>query len=102
MLEIDSDNNNKNIHDAAEAVTEVSECNHGTFHDVTPTVFQTDSQYWNQWFHSGKAYLHTGPPVFTDINNDHILDYFNPMHWQPSIDGIRLLFALCVYVPGTT
>ncbi len=60
-------------------------CPHGTFKDVTAKVFgrRDSSDYWYEWLHSGKSYLHTGAPIFTDVNGDGIMDYFNPMHGQP-------------------
>jgi len=55
-------------------------CTIAYFEDITQQKFVTFSDYFYQWKHSGKPYPHEGSPLFVDINNDGILDYFNSMH----------------------
>lgn len=55
-----------------------------TFKDETNEVFRYDSEFWGKWKHSNKPYFHSGPPVFVDMNDDNLLDFFNPMHGHPS------------------
>jgi len=47
---------------------------------MTQQKFDTFSDYFYKWKHSGKPYPHEGSPLFVDFNNDGLLDYFNSMH----------------------
>jgi len=59
-------------------------CHLAYFEDVTREMFSLDSDYFNQWTHSGKPYSHESAPSMIDIDGDNILDYFSPMHGHPS------------------
>lgn len=67
------------------------------FIDVTEQMFSLDSEYFNQWTHSGKPYIHESAPTMIDIDGDDILDYFNSMHAHPlrlDVDNKRMELAL--------
>jgi len=78
-------------------------CELGTFVDVTSTLFQKEDTYWHQWLHSGRPYLHWGTPVFVDLNDDGILDYFNSMHahYYSVKDGFNKRMELGESVPNS-
>ena len=66
-----------------------------TFEDKTQSILSTNETFWNQWWHSGKPYPHTGLPVFVDFNDDGWLDYFNPMHLDNKlVDSLEKRFEL--------
>lgn len=58
-------------------------CKLAYFKDVTQQMFSLDSEYFNQWTHSGKPYFHESAPSMIDIDGDNVLDYFNSMHGHP-------------------
>ena len=74
-------------------------CNVVTFQDKTSTVFSTNSNYWNQWKHSGKPYFHEGAPTFIDIDGDGVLDYFNSMHGHRGMFHERMELGLGTPIP---
>lgn len=55
-------------------------CPLATFFDITDFMFPRTDKYWYQWKHSGMPYQHQISPLFTDLNGDGVLDYFNSMH----------------------
>ena len=64
-----------------------SSCSVATFEDVTALKFPKADPYWHQWRHVGRPYLHEGYPLFIDINDDGVLDYFSSMHGHPIDDS---------------
>lgn len=77
-------------------------CTVTTFQDRTEVLFSTSKTYWDQWNHSGRPYFHEGAPVFIDIDNDGVLDYFNSMHGHKSNTfKNRMELGIGVSVNGT-
>ena len=53
------------------------------FTDRTKAAFETYGDYWNQPKHSGYVYSYFIGPLFTDLNDDGVLDYISTMHGHP-------------------
>eukprot|EP00559_Dactyliosolen_fragilissimus_P002086 CAMPEP_0184871804 /NCGR_PEP_ID=MMETSP0580-20130426/40926_1 /TAXON_ID=1118495 /ORGANISM="Dactyliosolen fragilissimus" /LENGTH=612 /DNA_ID=CAMNT_0027374515 /DNA_START=44 /DNA_END=1879 /DNA_ORIENTATION=- len=62
-------------------------CSIVQFKDVTQWKFRKNDSYWYKWKHSGKPYANEGAPLFVDLNDDGILDYFNSMHGHGLLKG---------------
>jgi len=60
-----------------------SKCPIVRYTDVTHQKLPITDSYWYQLKHSGLPYSHESSPVFVDLNNDGVPDFFNSMHAHP-------------------